>query len=130
MKALAPALAFFVALAGASPIAAQTPSRRVLERYNEIGPALIACWRPPEGTEGMEITLVFSFRKNGEILGKPRISFTRLHGDADLQKRFVASALAALAACTPLNLSEGLGAAVAGRPFAMLYRARARQQGV
>jgi hypothetical protein len=76
----------------------------------------------------MEVTLVFSFKRNGEILGKPRISFAKLRGDLDLQKQFVASTLKAVAACTPLRVSAALGGAIAGRPLAMLFKADAPSQ--
>jgi len=128
--------AFFKALAlsplwlGALGAYAQKAHPKTLERYDEVGPALLSCWRPPPGSEGMEITLIFSFKRNGEILGKPRISHTKLMGDLDEQKRFVASALVALARCTPLHISDGLGGAIAGHPFAMLFRAAPRQTGI
>jgi hypothetical protein len=59
-----------------------------------------------------------------------RITHSKLTGDGDLQKRFVGSALKALAECTPLKFSDGLGGAVAGRPFTMRFRAVARQRTV
>ena len=106
-------LAAMAAPAAAAPIA----------RFADVAPALLACWTPPPGSEGMEITLVFGLRRDGSLLGPPRISHARLTGDLDLRKRFVASALSALSDCTPLSLSPALGGAIAGRPFAMLFRA-------
>jgi len=102
---------------------AQPAEGRPLDRIAEIGPAIRACWKPPSEDSGMELTLVFSLDRGGAILGKPRISYSRLGGDRDKQKRFVASVLAALAACTPLALTDSLGGAIAGRPFAMRFRA-------
>ena len=110
-------------------VATAAPGRAAgdaITRFTDIAPALLACWRPPAGTEGMEITVVFGFRRDGALLGPPRISHARLTGDLDLRKRFVASALAAVADCTPLRFAPSLGGAVAGRPFAMLFRALSR----
>jgi hypothetical protein len=109
---------------------AQEAAGRQLDRVSDVGPAILACWRPPLGSAGMELTLVFSFKRNGELLGKPRISFSKLRGEPDLQKQFVASALKALAGCTPLHVAPSLGAAIAGRPFAMLFKASAPSQGI
>ncbi len=106
-----------------SVLLAQPSGVQVLTRLADVGPAIRACWRPPAASAGMELTLVFSFKRSGEILGAPRISFAKLHGDQEMQKQFVASALNALGACTPLKLTTALGAAMAGRPFAMLFKA-------
>jgi hypothetical protein len=108
---------------------AQLAGERVLDHIADLGPAILACWRPPRDSAGMELTLVFSFKRNGEIFGKPRISYAKLRGDQDLQERFVASALKALADCTPLRIAPGLGGAIAGRPFSMLFRASAPSEG-
>jgi hypothetical protein len=94
----------------------------VLNRPSEIGAAIYACWKPPAGSESMALTLVFSFKQNGEILGKPRVSFAKLQGDEDRQRQFVASAFNALKACTPLKLTAPLGGAIAGRPFALRFK--------
>lgn len=102
------------------PCAAQAPGAAPLARYSEVGPA--ACWRPPKDSAGMEITLIFSFKRDGTLLGEPRIGFSKLLGDQDLQKRFVASALTALARCAPLKFSPGLAGAIAGRPFSMRFK--------
>jgi hypothetical protein len=115
-------------LVNAGSLAQPAAAGRALDRYLDVGPAILACWRPPAGSAGMALTLVVSFKRNGEILGKPRIGFSKLHGDLDLRKRFVASALNALALCTPLKLAAGLGGAIAGRPFAMLFKALAPGQ--
>jgi hypothetical protein len=128
LAALAPGLALSLCVGTAA--LSQPAGDRVLDRVADLGPAILACWRPPPDCAGMELTLVFSFRRNGEIFGKPHISYAKLHGDPDLQKQFVASALKALATCTPLHLAPTLGGAIAGRPFAMLFRAAARSQGI
>ncbi len=124
------ALAFAFVAASVQLAASQDAPVRTLERYDDIGPALIACWKPPPGSAGMEVTIVFSMRRTGEVFGKPRISHSSLNGDFALQKRFVASAVEALARCTPLRLSDGLGGAIAGHPFAMLFRATEPRRGI
>ncbi len=114
-------LAFGAASLAAGGALAQPPG--AVARFDDIGPALLACWKPPVGSDGMEITLVFSVSRSGAILGRPKISYAKLFGANETQRRFVASALLALARCTPLALSAQLGGAIAGHPIAMLFRA-------
>ncbi len=117
------ALALLAGLQAAGFALAQPAERRPLDRLADIGPAIRACWKPPSDASGMELTLVFSLNRSGAVLGKPRISYSKLLGDTEQQRRFVASVLMALSACTPLQITEALGAAIAGRPFAMRFRA-------
>jgi hypothetical protein len=114
------AVAAVLGLTLATHGAAQTASPEV-EHIRDIGAAIRKCWRSPGGPEGSELTVIFSFKRNGEVLGKPRISYSKLVGDEADQKAFVASVLQAISKCTPLHLSDGLGGAVAGRPFAMRF---------
>jgi len=111
-------------------VLAQPAEHRPLDRIAEIGPAIRACWHPPEDASGMELTLVFSLDRSGAVLGKPRVSYSKLLGDPEQQKQFVASVLAALAACTPLEITASLGGAIAGRPFAMRFRAGVSRPGI
>ena len=106
-------------LLGAAPAVAQ--EHPLLDRIDEVGQAIRQCWKAPEGTGGSEVTVTMSFRRSGEILGKPRITYSRLFGEMDAQRAFVASVLSAISACTPLSFSEGLGGSIAGRPFAMRF---------
>jgi hypothetical protein len=118
----------FALLAPAVAWAGEGREPEILRRYGDIGPALLACWKPPVGTEGMELTMVFAFHRSGAIQGKPRITYARLSGDEMLRRRFVASTIEALQACSPLRFSASLGGAVAGRPFAMTFRAVAARR--
>ncbi len=90
----------------------------------ELGPALTRCWRAPAGSEGSEITLRFSLRRDGSLIGQPRITYSKLEGHPTDQRAFVAAALGALAQCLPVPLSEGLGGTIAGRPLTIRFGAR------
>jgi hypothetical protein len=81
----------------------------------ELYPLLTRCWRAPPGSEGSTITVGITLKRDGTMFGQPTITYSKLIGDTDAQKRFVAAALAALAACTPVALTNGLGGAIAGR---------------
>lgn len=106
---------------------AQTTSCRSEQPVNsipELWPALAPCWRAPAGTESMEITLVFSLRRNGTLIGKPRISYSKLDGDESLQRAFVASILKALDRALPIPLTDSFANALAGKPLAVRFTSK------
>jgi hypothetical protein len=94
----------------------------------ELFPALTRCWRAPAGSEGSTVTVGITLRRDGTMFGQPTITYSKLMGDAEAQKGFVASVLAALAACTPATISDGLGGAIAGRRILIRFGNQAPQQ--
>jgi len=103
-----------------SPSAAgpATPKRQ-LNTMADIGKALRACWRwPPlsEARPGMEMTVRLSFKRNGEIFGA-RLSYQTPGVTDEKRTLYYGALLAALKRCSPLPLSESLGAAIAGHPM-------------
>jgi hypothetical protein len=103
-------LCIFCAIPGARAAEA-APANTLRELY----PLLTRCWRASAGSEGSSLTVGITLKRDGTIFGQPSITYSKLTGDADAQKRFVASALAALAACTPVAITDALGGAIAGR---------------
>lgn len=118
------------ALLMAPSLAAAQHRDATIDRYADVFPAIYACYRQPPGAEGMEVTIVFTFNRKGEVFGKPRISYAKLSGDKSAQQAFVAAALQAIADCTPLKFADALGGAVAGRPFSIRFLGQARQRGI
>jgi hypothetical protein len=64
------------------------------------------------------------------MLGEPRITYSRLAGNPEDQKRFVASVLGGIAACLPLNITDSLAGSVAGRIFTIRFRSGVRQDAI
>jgi hypothetical protein len=95
----------------------------------ELFPQLTRCWRAPPGSEGSTVTVGITLKRDGTMLGRPTITYSKLTGDADTQKRFVAAALAALAACTPVAITDGLGGAIAGRRIFIRFESQVPQTG-
>lgn len=98
------------------------PRGAPLNTIDEVFRALQACWRPPplaEARPGMEITFQLSFKRDGNILGKPRITFQTRDATPDQADAYRLALAEALARCLPLTFSESLGHAIAGRPFNM-----------
>jgi hypothetical protein len=77
---------------------------------------------PSRDWTGAEITVRFSLRRDGQLIGPPRIAYSRLPLVPAEQKPFVAAALAALATCFPAELTPGLGGAIAGRMLTVRIR--------
>ena len=101
--------------------AAQEPRTR-LNTLVELGTALRACWIPPpieRSRPGMQITVMMSFRRNGEFLGQPRITFESSEASDDERLAYRIAVADMLKRCAPLPFTEALGNAVAGRPFTM-----------
>jgi hypothetical protein len=94
-----------------------------IDTLMEMSSAIYACWKPPPGTAGMSLTLQFSVRRNGTLIGKPRATYSNLGGDSALNRAFVASILEALDEALPLPFSDSMGGAIAGRMLAPRFTA-------
>ena len=116
--------AFFVMAFQPDAATYAAASRDSLNTIRDVITALHACWVPPAleiAHTGMQITLRLSFKRNGEILGRPKITFETPDA-SDAERLAYRSALAsALQRCTPLPFSDALGAAIAGRPLSIRF---------
>ena len=92
---------------------------KCLDSIREMYTALRACWTPPpkdEARRGMEYTIRFAFRRDGEITAPPRRTYSS-HEAPDYRD----AVDAALKRCTPLHFSKSMAGAVAGRPIAIRF---------
>jgi hypothetical protein len=127
--ALAAALAYAarVALAWDAALAeGAAPANTLVELQRQFG----SCMGGKSlGPAGSRLTIMLMMKRDGSILGKPRITFSHLEGDADARRRFVDDAKRAVEACLPFRITPSLGGAIAGRPFFVtLGRPRAEQR--
>lgn len=80
------------------------------------------CLRPATGAPpGSQITIRFSLKRDGSLLGRPKITFAALPRDTKARQDFVAGVAGALGRCLPIHLTDGLGGAVAGRPLTLRF---------
>ena len=70
----------------------------------------------------MDITVIVSFNRDGEILGHPRITYESAQATDNDRLQYRIAVMEALQRCTPMPFTEGLGGAVAGRPFAVQFQ--------
>jgi len=69
----------------------------------------------------MEYTIRFAFKRDGEILAPPRVTYASHDAPAGVRDVYRDAVDAALKRCTPLHFSDGMGGAVAGRPIAIRF---------
>lgn len=97
---------------------------RPANTLDELYRALAACWEAPPGLrklEGIEITARLSLRRDGSVIGPPKITFAAGAPEGAAKRVLVRATLEAIARCTPAKLTPSLGAAIAGRPVALRF---------
>jgi hypothetical protein len=95
-----------------------------LDTIGDLFAELRSCWSPPAADaaqKGMQMTVRFSFKRDGEIIATPRLTFATAGVSADIRTTYLNAIKASLDACLPLKLTDGLGGALAGRPIAIRY---------
>ena len=95
-----------------------------LDTIGDLFAALRSCWSPPPATsarEAMQMSVRFSFKTSGEMIGTPRLTFATAGISADTRAAYLKAINSSLDACLPLKFSNGLGGALAGRPIAIRY---------
>ena len=93
-----------------------------VDRIRDVFTALRSCWQPPDdGYSGQELTLRLSFKRSGEVLGQPRITYFKRAGRDNERETFTRSVRSAFERCTPLPFTARFGAAIAGRPFTFRF---------
>lgn len=97
-----------------------------LDTMDAVGAALQACWVPPAGLGNSTVTLSFSFRRYGTLIGPPRPTAINVAGDAKARQSFVDAAIAAMEHCLPLSFSPALAQGIAGKVFTMQFGASKR----
>jgi len=109
--------------AGAENVAAEAKIDNLQELFARIG----GCWRSPElplGDPGMQITVMVTFKRNGEILGQPKITYESEYASDDERLLYRTAVMETLQRCSPMPFTDGLGNAVAGRPIRFRFDAR------
>jgi len=120
---------------GTPPTPAPPPRRMPqLNTLRDVGLALEICWEanePPlaRARPGMNVTVMLTFNKKGEILGEPRFTYVTPEASQETRALYEQAVVAAINACTPLPITEALGNALAGSPHVMPFIDRRNQKG-
>lgn len=95
-----------------------------LDSIGDLFAVLRSCWSPPAADtarEGMQMSIRFSFKRSGEMIATPRVTFATSGVAADTRATYLKAITSSLDACLPLKFTDGLGGALAGRPIAIRY---------
>jgi hypothetical protein len=95
-----------------------------LNTIGDLFAALRSCWSPPPAQSaqpGMQMSVRFSFKRSGEMIGAPFMTYATAGVSADTRATYLKAINASLDACKPLKFTDGLGGALAGRPIAIRY---------
>jgi len=117
---------------GAALLLSSTSAQAEPEQVNtirEVFAKLKTCWKPPPASlanPGIDITVIVSFNRNGDILGHPKITYESAQATDNDRLMYRIAVMEALQRCTPMPFSEGMAGAVAGRPFAVQFQNRKR----
>jgi len=120
-------ISFAAALLLLSTCAQAEPEQ--VNTLREVFAKLKTCWKPPPpslANPGIDITVIVSFNRNGDILGHPRITYESKQATDNDRLMYRIAVMEALQRCTPMPFSEGMAGAVAGRPFAVQFQNRKR----
>jgi hypothetical protein len=111
------------------PVSADHPIDTIADMFA----ALRACWLPPEADEahdGMQMSVRFAFKRSGELIAEPRVTYATRDVDADTRQVYRRAIARALERCTPLPFTKEMGGAIAGRPIAIRFvDNRSKQEG-
>jgi hypothetical protein len=107
----------------ASILTAQAESGQV-DNIKEAFARLRTCWRPPPPSRAnpdVEITVIVSFTRDGNILGRPKITYESENANDNDRLEYRIAVMETLQRCTPMPFTDAMGGAVAGRPFAIRF---------
>ncbi|WP_213741909.1 hypothetical protein [Bradyrhizobium sp. dw_411] len=106
------------------PISAQAEPGEV-NTLREVFERLRTCWKPPpplSANPGIDITVIVSFNRDGNIFGHPKITYESEQATDNDRLMYRIAVMETLQRCTPMPFTEGMGGAIAGRPLRILFR--------
>jgi len=100
------------------------PPDTPIDSISTLFDALRACWAPPgsgEAQKGVEMSVRFSFKRSGELMGPPRVTYTK-PGTAQAARDVYRNAImSSIGRCAPMPFSKKFGAAIAGNPLSVRF---------
>ena len=108
------------------PAGAQAEQPDQVNTIREAFARLSSCWKPPPSSRAnpIDITVIVSFNRAGDILGHPKITYESEQATENDRVEYRIAVMEALQRCTPMPFTESMAGAVAGRPFAVQFRNR------
>ena len=100
---------------------AQAQPERI-DTVHDVFARLKTCWKAARRSNvAMDITVRVSFTRDGHIQGRPKITYEPEQASDNDRLLYRIAVMETLQRCTPMPFTEGLGGAIAGRPFAIRF---------
>ena len=113
-----------LAIAALSASAVAQKAQAPINTLTDLEAALQACWVPPpmeQSRPGMQITVLMSFKRNGELFGQPRITFQSSDASDAERASYRTAVVETFKRCASLPFTEAFGNGMAGEPFTMTF---------
>jgi hypothetical protein len=116
-----------ILIVAALPLALLAAAGRAADRpvntIKDVFARLSSCWKPPPLAlaNPIDITVIVSFNRAGDILGHPRITYESTDATDNDRLQYRIAVMGALQRCTPMPFTESMAGAVAGHPFAIQF---------
>ena len=107
-----------------------TPANTLKDMFGQLGACFSREARGEEGWRGAEMTLRFSLRRDGSLIGKPHITYSKMPKDETDKRRVMDSIAFAMDRCLPVKITDGLGGAIAGRLMSYRFAWKGRETGI
>jgi hypothetical protein len=117
-------LAILLILAGSSGLGQALAQDNGVSDLAALSARLKQCWKPPalpRGNPGMEITVQFTFKRDGNLLGHPRITYETRSATDEERIIYRTAVMETLQRCVPMPFTDGMGNAIAGRPLTIRF---------
>ncbi|MEI9405887.1 hypothetical protein O7A05_27535 [Mesorhizobium sp. Cs1330R2N1] len=114
-------MARLLMMAGALSVVSFPSAAAPLTSMDEVGAALLACWTPPANSDNSSVTLSFSFKRDGTLIGPPKTTAIHVSGDDKARTAYVDAATRAMQDCLPLSFSPSLAQGIAGNVFTLQF---------
>jgi hypothetical protein len=92
-----------------------------IDTMQDLHLALRACWTPPAETRELQMSVRFSFRRSGELIGAPFVTYTSRGASAQARQDYRGAITSAISGCAPFRLSRSFAAAIAGQPISVRF---------
>ena len=119
-----PLVWFAAAWLSSAPVVSAQPAPDQVDSIKQVFTKLSTCWRPPPPSQAnpdVEITVIVSFRRDGTILGQPKITYESEQATDNDRLMYRIAVMQTLQRCTPMPFTEGMGGAIAGRIIAIPF---------
>ncbi len=106
------------------PLKDRRDEGQLVNTIHDMFEALRVCWMPPppdKSRPGMEYTIRFAFKSNGELMAPVRVTYATHGVPEEVRSVYHEAVDAAFRRCTPMHFSTGMAGAIAGRPIAIRF---------